>query len=266
MLKSWREFSVSVRRRETTFYDLLYRIADSMRNFSFPCIRPFHSLLYYECTVRSAIWHNFWRVVYYEPMFKSQCVSVGPGFRMLYAGNGIAHIFGDLQLHIGANVTIFDNTYLVGLKVNDKPALYIGDNSYIGPAVSMMVGRRVTIGNNCLITSNIITDNQGHSFRDVFSRLEHGGGSPLAEDFQPVHIGDFCFLPLDTVVYPGTNVGDGVVARIGTHLNGDIPPFCMVAGQPWKIVKVLPIPPEIEKIVGNERYETYLSAHRKLDL
>jgi acetyltransferase-like isoleucine patch superfamily enzyme len=264
MKRNWREFSVAVRRRETPFYDRVFRLAKWVRGLSFPCIKPLHSFLSWEWTLRTSLWHNFWRIVYYEPMFKSQCVAVGPGFRMEYAGNGTTRIAGDLQLHIGSHVTIFDNTIFTGLKILDKPKLYIGDNTYIGPRVWLSVGREIAIGRSCAIGSTLITDNPGHSM-NILNRLEAGSGSPAPEGIRPVKIGDFCWLPLATYVYPGVIIGDGVVALAGTHISQDIPPFCLVAGNPGKIIKKLPIPEELIEVVGRERYESYLESHRILD-
>ncbi|MDD1778799.1 MAG: acyltransferase, partial [Candidatus Helarchaeota archaeon] len=182
-----------------------------------------------------------------------------------YAGNGTTRVFGDLQIYIGSNVTIFDNTTFIGLKVLDKPKLRIGDNTYLGPAVRLSVGQEVTIGKNCAIGSILITDNPGHP-TNIISRLESGSGSPAPGDIRPVRIGDFCWLPMDTYVYPGVTIGDGVVALAGTHINKDVPPFCQVAGQPMRIIRKLPIPPEIVDLVGKERYESYLKAHENLKL
>lgn len=265
MNKYWREFSVSVRRRETPFYDRVYRLGKWVRGLSFPCIKPVHSFLYWEWAARTTLWHNFLRIVYYEPMFKSQCVSIGPGFRMEYAGNGTTRVFGDLQIYIGSNVTIFDNTTFIGLKVLDKPKIHIGDNTYLGPAVRLSVGQEITIGKNCAIGSILITDNPGHP-TNIISRLESGSGSPAPGDIRPVKIGDFCWLPMDTYVYPGVTIGDGVVALAGTHVNKDVPPFCQIAGQPMRIIRKLPIAPEIIDLVGKERYESYLKAHENLKL
>ncbi len=265
-MKPWREFSVSVRRGEGPFYAFLYRVASRIRSLAIPTIRPLHHLLYCEWTLRTTLWHNFWRIVYYEPMFRSQCISVGPGFRMPYGGNGIARIEGDLSLYLGSGVTVFDNAHLAGLKVFDKPELHIGDRTYIGPHVSFGVGKKITVGRNCLITSRLITDNPGHSTKDTLRRLDRGGGIPSAEDVRPVCIGDFCFLALNTVVYPGVTVGDGVVARVGTHLNRDIPPFVVVGGNPARIVRKLPIPPQMAEIVGRDRYESYVKAHKQIEL
>lgn len=247
-------------------YNFLFLVAKRLRQISMPYSHFFHGMLYHEWMMRTSLWHAFWRVVYYEPMFKSQCASVGKNFRMEYAGNGSAKIFGNLSLHFGKNVRIFDNTQFAGLKVLDNPQLIIGDNTYLGPLVRFMVGKRITVGNNCIITSRIITDNPGHPIDDVLERMTSGGGSPAAETIKPIVIGDFCFLPLDTVVYPGVIIGDGVVARVGTHIHKDVPPFCQIAGNPMRIVRKLPVPEQLKDIVGEERFNSYLESHAMLEL
>jgi len=191
----------------------------------------------------------------------SQCVSVGRNFRIEFAGNGSSRIAGNLDLYIGDNVTLFDNTMFAGLKVLENPQLIIGDNTYIGPLVRIMVGKRVTIGKNSLITSKIITDNPGHPISDVLARADFGGGSPSPDSIHPIIIGDFCFLPLDTVVYPGVTIGDGVVAKVGTHISKDVPSFCQIEGNPMRIIRKLPIPDELQEIVGEERFNDYLKSH-----
>lgn len=266
MALSWRELSAKIRRRESPFYERLYALGKVVRGLSFPMNKTLHGFLYHEWALRTRLWHEFWRVTYYEPMFKSQCVSVGPRFRMEYAGNGTTRIFGNLQIFIGSDVTMFDNVSLVGLKVLDRPELHIGDHCYIAPNVRIMVGKKVTIGSYSMVGCRLIADNQGHPFDDVLARMQSGGGSPRPETIRPVTIGDFCQLTLDSVVYPGTIVGDGVVAKLGAHLNRNVPPFCLVSGNPWKVDKKLPIPEELKEIVGSERYESYLEAHRAIDL
>lgn len=261
-----RKINLRIRRRETPFYDRLYELAKTVRSFSFPVWRPLHSMLYLEWCARTNLWHNFWRIVYYEPMFKSQCVSVGKKFRMEYAGNGCAKIFGDLRVSLGSNVCIFDNTQFVGLKVFDSPELVVGDNTYLGPAVLFYVGKRISVGSYCMITSKIITDNPGHPIDNVLGRMQSGGGSPIAESIRPITIGDFCFLPLETVIYPGVTIGDGVVARIGTHINRDVPPFCQVEGNPMRIKKKLPIPSELAIVVGEERFKSYFESQKNVSI
>lgn len=81
-----KEFGVRVRRRETPFYDRIYRAAKSLRKFEIPSISPLYSFLYYERKTRLNLWNNIIRVFYYTPMFKTQCKNVGKG---LYLINGI---------------------------------------------------------------------------------------------------------------------------------------------------------------------------------
>ena len=129
-----------------------------------------------------------------------------------------------------------------------------------------MVGKRITVGSHCIITSRIITDNPGHPIDDVLARMTSGGGSPAPETIKPIVIGDFCFLPLDTVIYPGVTIGDGVVARVGTHINRDVPPFCQIAGNPMRIIRKLPIPEQLKDIVGEDRFNYDLKSHEMLEL
>jgi len=255
-----------IKKRENPLYNFLYHILKKSIHISMPYNKKIHSFLYNEWCVRTTLWHNFWRIVYYEPMFKSQCTSVGRNLLMEYTGNGSAKIRGNLLLTIGNNVTIFDNTQFVGLDVLKKPKLNIGDDTYIGPLVRFMVGSRIVVGNNCLITSRIITDNPGHPIDDVVERMSSGGSSPSPDTICPITIGDFCFLPLDTVIYPGVSIGDGVVARVGTHINKDVPPFCQIAGNPMCIIRKLSIPEELRKIVGEERFNAYFKEHAALEI
>jgi acetyltransferase-like isoleucine patch superfamily enzyme len=183
---------------------------------------------------------------------------------MEYAGNGLTRISGDVQIYIGSNVTIFDNTIFTGLKVFDKPEVHIGDNTYIGPQVHFLAASEIRIGKHCMIGSNIITDNPGHSV-NVLNRLG-GKGYPDKEKIKPISIGDFVWLPLGTVVTPGVTIGDGVVAILGAQISTNIPPFCMVAGRPAKIIRKLSIPEEIIAIVGKERYESYLKSHENFEI
>jgi len=257
VILSWREFTTKVRRKETPLYSNLYDIAKVIQGVSFPMISPLHRFLYHEWNLRTTMWHNFWRIVYYEPIFKSQCVRVGSGFKMYYAGNGSAKILGDLQIHFGTNVTIFDNASFVGLKVFNKPELHVGSNTYIGPNVSFRVGKNIKIGEYCFISSNFISDNPGHSLDDALDRMQSGGGSPRPDTIRSIEIGDLCWLTLGTAVYPGTTVGDGVVAKLGTHLSKTVPPFCLVSGSPWKVEKKLPIPEELKEHFGEDRYRMW---------
>ena len=255
-------FSLAVRRRETPLYDFLYRTARRVRGLSMPVIPWLHRFLYREWAGRTLAWHTFWRIVYYEPMFKSMCRRVGSGFTLHYAGNGTCRILGNLRLDLGDNVTFFDNISLAGLKVFDEPVLSIGDNSYIGPRCRFMVARSISIGRHCILGSEImLMDNTGHP-AEADLRLAPGGGSPPVSGVRDVRIGDFCFFGAGCYIYPGATISDGVMARVGTHLMGDIPPFSVVAGNPGRVSRLLAIPPAMREIAGEKRFLRWQSAQQ----
>jgi acetyltransferase-like isoleucine patch superfamily enzyme len=204
------------------------------------------------------------RMIYYEPMFKSQCKEVGRGFKMYYAGNGCTEIVGSPEITLGDNVTIFDKTVFTGLKLFPHPRIVVGNNTYLGPEVRLFSAKEITIGSNCLIGSEYIIDNPGHAVYDVLSRLRPGGGTATIDDVRPVRIGDFCWLPGHTFVYPGVQLGDGVVAGLGTHIMKSVPPFCRIGGNPAKILRLIPLPEELRDVVGQTRFDEYRRIHKEL--
>ncbi len=259
-MRSWAEFKVAIRKRETPFHAFLYDVAKALFGISVPVVPGLHAFLYNEWATRTSTWHNFWRVVYYEPMFKSQCAHVGKGFRMWYAGNGTTRILGKLAIHLDDDVSIFDNVSFVGLTVCENPELHIGEGTYIAPRVRFMVAKSVRIGRHSLVGCHMIFDNSGHPITDARARMMRGGGHPSVKGVKPVTIGDLCFLGEGSYVYPGTTVGDGVVAKVGTHVMGDIPPFCLIEGNPCRIVGKLPINDDLAEVFGPERVEAWRAA------
>lgn len=256
-MRNFSEFKLAIRRRETPFHSKLYDIAKKFFGISVPVIPGLHKFLYHEWALRTAMWHDFWRVVYYEPMFKSMCKEVGPGFKMYYGGNGITRIAGNLNIYIGSNVTMFDNVSLAGLKIFDDPELRIGDNTYISPRTRFMVAKSVVIGSWSLVGCRIVMDNSGHPIANAAGRMTSGAGSPTRESVRPVSVGDLCLLGAGSCLYPGARLGDGVVAKVGAHVAGEIPPFCLVAGNPGRIVGKLPIAEELKEHFGEDRYRMW---------
>ncbi len=252
-------FSLAVRRRETPFYDRIYRIAKAILSISMPCIPGLHRFLYGEWDMRTRAWHEFWRVVYYEPMFKARCKKVGKRFRLEYAGNGICRVLGNLHITIGDDVTTFDNIGLSGTRVYDAPQLTIGSNTYVGPSCIFNIAKEVRIGSHTIVGSdNFFGDNPGHPSHPV-RRMVPGGGLPEKDRIAPISIGDHCFLGRDCFFYPGTKVGDGVIMRSKSTVSGTLPPFAMAGGSPCKVSRLIYIPEEMREQAGEEKYAQWIA-------
>lgn len=249
------EIKKKIKRRETPLYDALYRMAKSSRRLEIPYIWGLHDFGYYERRLRVGAWRSFWRVVYHQPLFRSRCVECGRHLYIDNTGQGLPFIEGNLKIHIGENVFLYDRITLAGLTVADNPRLMIGDNSMIGMPIAIMVGNEVSIGANCLIACSLIADNPGHNldYRKRFQKLHK-------ILIGRVRIGNYVMAAHRSMIVGNVTIGDGAVIGIGSVVTKDIPPFCVVAGNPARIVKKLPFPKEMIEAVGEEQHRKYLEA------
>jgi acetyltransferase-like isoleucine patch superfamily enzyme len=176
--------------------------------------------------------------LYYEPLFKSQCVSVGKNFSIIRGRlQGIPYIAGKPYIEIGSNVTFHSVITIAGNKIFDRPALKVGDNVYIGSRVSISIAKEVKIGNNCYIANNIIIrDNDGHPKNWLMRRQNM---PVLEKDVKPVWIGDDVWIGSNSVILKGCTIGNGAIIASGSIVTKNVEPFTIVAGNPAKLVKKL---------------------------
>src|SRR5581483_6375816 len=74
---------IKIRRRETPWADRAYRFAKALRRIHLPVIPGLHHLLYEERRLRRTLFGTLGRVLYYEPLFRTQCAQVGRNFRLI---------------------------------------------------------------------------------------------------------------------------------------------------------------------------------------
>ena len=221
-----------VKNRESRFFDLLYVIARSVINFSFPCSRHFHKMLWWERKGRHALWGWLLRVFYYTPLFKSLCVKAGKNLRLI---EGLPFTNENLTIRVGDNVRIYGSAGFNGYKVFEKPLLEIGDDTFIGPDVRIGVGKEIRIGSHCLIAARVfIADHDGHSLDWKERRANRALDK---EDIRPVIIQDDAWLGEGVFVCKGVTIGRGAVVAARSVVTKDVPPFAVVAGNPAKAIK-----------------------------
>lgn len=59
---------------------------------------------------------------------------------------------------------------------------------------------------------------------------------------KPVVLEDHCFIGVNAVVMPGVTVGKASVVTSGSVVVSSVPPYCMVGGNPAKVIKRFPNP------------------------
>jgi acetyltransferase-like isoleucine patch superfamily enzyme len=228
-----------IKQRDTLWAKWFYDLAIIGRGLNAPYVPYLHDSLYYERRVRLRTWRNLRMKLYYEPLMKSRCVSVGKNFRLVQA---LPLIGGNLKIFIGDNVTIDGTNTFGGNRAYESPKLVIGDNTFIGWHVTITVAEQVTIGNHCLFGINtMIGDNDSHP---VDWRLRRKKTLVNKEDVRPVTIGNDVWVGQGCYILKGVTIGDGAVIGAGSVVVKDIPPYCIAVGNPAKVVRHLENDPE----------------------
>lgn len=226
------------------FWGTAKRLARSILSFHIPvnaATRPLFSALYrlHVLARESLLW--FARFSWYEPLFRSQCESIGPGFRM----EQLPYMMGEGRIVIGAGVRI-SGKINIGFSLLEgavaPPLLSIGDGTFIGHGCGFAAGREIRIGRNCLLASGTsIRDWDGHSL-DAAERRAHKRES--YNTAAPVIVGDDAWIGASATILKGIRIGDRAVVAAGAIVTRDVAPDTVVAGIPARVVKELDPPPE----------------------
>jgi acetyltransferase-like isoleucine patch superfamily enzyme len=156
---------------------------------------------------------------------------------------------------VGDDVGIYDRITLAALTVGNKPKLTIGDSSDISTRIAVLVGNEVCIGSDCMIGCSLITDNPGHNFEYEarHQRLKQ-------ERIGRVLIGNRVWAAAESMIIGKVTIGEGAIIGARAVVTKDVPPFCVVTGNPASIVRKLPFPEEMITRLGREEYQKYLDA------
>ena len=95
---------------------------------------------------------------------------------------------------------------------------------------------RVSIGRGVLFARNVYIADHRHGFQQAEVPILD---QPL-EDLRPVVVEDDAWLGQNVVLLPGVTVGRGAVVGANSVIREDVPPRCVVAGAPGRVVRRLP--------------------------
>ncbi len=114
--------------------------------------------------------------------------------------------------------------------------LEIGDRTSIAGYCVLSAAVRVSIGRGVLFARNVYIADHRHGFELADRAILD---QPL-EDLRAVVVEDDAWLGQNVVLLPGVTVGRGAVVGANSVIREDVPPRCVVAGAPGRVVRQLP--------------------------
>lgn len=113
---------------------------------------------------------------------------------------------------------------------NAMGAVLIGDNSRIG--LSNTIIGPVTIGDNVNIAQHVVMSGLNHGYEEISlaPRLQKCSTAQITVE-------NDCWIGANVVITAGVTIGKHSVVAAGSVVTKSTPPYCILAGNPAKIIK-----------------------------
>lgn len=120
--------------------------------------------------------------------------------------------------------------------VKNVPVLKIGENCSFGAYSHITCTNKITIGNHCLTGKwvTISDNNHGDSSKEAL-QLPPSQREMISKG--PVIIEDNVWIGDKATVLSGVSIGKGAIVAANAVVTKDVPAFCVVAGNPAKIIR-----------------------------
>lgn len=134
------------------------------------------------------------------------------------------------EIIVGDKFRFFSSTVTSEMVAYPGGRIEIGSNVFVNYGASLSAHRLVRIGDDCQIGSYAcMMDNDYHRVED---RSQPG-------ESYPIILGKNVWLGVRVIVLKGVTIGDNTVIGAGSVVTKDIPPDCLAAGVPAKVIRTL---------------------------
>lgn len=223
-----------IMKKENLFYAFLNRTYYFMKGARMPLPLFLYRAMYAALRMCSAALWWLAKVLWLEPVFRSQCEECG---RNLQMGHFLPYLLGSGAIRLGDNNRLngkvniyFSNRYF------ERPDLKIGSNCSLGHLLNLNIAQSIAIGDNVRIGSLVsITDSDGHPVDKVARRTQ-----PFPKEaIRPIIIGNDVWIGRSVTILKGVVIGDGAIIGAGSVVTRDIPPDCIAGGNPAREIRKL---------------------------
>ncbi len=226
-------------RRESPLQRRIFAGLKVASTFSIPPIPGVHRALLAERRFRKGPLRLLASKLYYEPLLRLQCVACGPG---LLLHEDMPKILGNLSVHLGARVVLSGAQVWIAGGSGQPKTLYVGDDCSLGHETEIIVGDQIHIGRHVRIANHVMLNGyDGHPL-DPLARARND--PPGDERAGTIVICDYAWVGDGATVLKGVTVGRGAIVAARSVVTRDVPELAVVAGNPARLVRSLPVPDE----------------------
>lgn len=176
----------------------------------------------------------------YTGLFKRYFKTFGDGSEIKPS---FLHLIGPEYISIGKDcyigsrvqLTAWDSSYIGG---ENKPEIIIGDGVSIGDESQVTAINRIVIGNGVLTGKKVLITDNTHG--DIArAQMDKAPLKRRVVSKGPVIIGDNVWIGEKATIVANVTIGQGAVIAANSVVTKSVPPYCVVAGCPARIIKDL---------------------------
>lgn len=148
-------------------------------------------------------------------------------------------LLGLSHITIGTGTSFGRNLKLTAYSISsssDKPQIIVGDNCNFGEGTHITAIGCIQIGNNVLTGPNVLISDNAHGASSIDAMTM----PPMERELVskgPVVIDDNVWIGANVCVMPGVHIGKGAIIGANSVVTKDVPPYCVAAGIPAKVIK-----------------------------
>lgn len=122
--------------------------------------------------------------------------------------------------------------------------IVVGDRCFVGRS-NFICHTRITIDNDVIISWGVtIVDHNSHSLLAIDRSVDVKNWASGLKDWKnvtcsPVHIKEKAWIGFNVIILKGVTIGCGAIIGAGSVVTKDIPPYCVAAGNPARVIREL---------------------------
>lgn len=169
-------------------------------------------------------------------------------FQIVSIGQNATVSFWRISGHKGACMLIGDEASVSAKLIFEKEGakLTIGRRTFIGKSV-FSIAESISIGDDVMISWGVtITDHNSHSVTFTERAKDVSNWAKGIKNWSGVKRGhvkicDKVWVGFNVIVLKGVTIGEGAVVGAGAVVTRDVPAWTVVAGNPAKVIREIPI-------------------------